>query len=168
MSKKAKKDSETLPRNTASQTTDQQNAQGIQASSRNPNEGARPPRVRLKGNLKLDYPKQKLDLVNFHYRWFEDNPTKPGRIQSAIDAYWEYHEEDGKKVTRPSGANTMYLMKLPMEYYEEDMELKRQDVGRTIAEQMTLGANEYAPDNKGNPEGGKSARVSQVTSEYAE
>jgi hypothetical protein len=119
----------------------------------------------MQGSLNLDYPESKLDKKSYAYRWFLDDPNKPGRIETAKRAYWEHVSDEGENVCRPSGNSMHYLMKLPREYYIEDKDLKRQRVLSTMAEEARLGANEYAPTASGQREGGESARVSQTTSD---
>lgn len=150
---------ETAPRGLDSETPEALAATGqVEGDPRNPNQKARPPRIPLRHGANLNYPEEKLDKDNFAYYWFLDMASKPGRIQSAHSAYWEHVEENGKPVTRKAGENTHYLMKLPIEYYNEDQARKAADVARTMAENMKLGRNEYAPDAKGNPEGGTCTR----------
>lgn len=155
--------SKTIPRNNHDKTPDQETTQGLGDQSRDPNAETRPPRVRMQGTLNLDYPEHLLDRQNFQYRWFNDDPSKPGRINAAKAAYWEPVLQDGAPVKRPSGSSTLFLMQLPMQYWLEDKALKREKIQATMATETTLAANEYAPDAQGNREGGTSARVSQTT-----
>jgi|TARA_R110000796_G_scaffold161824_1_gene278553 hypothetical protein len=154
-----------LPRNDGSKTNNQSVTQGLGNQSRDPNAENRPPRVAMQGSLNLDYPESRLDRENFAYRWFLDDPIKPGRIESAKRAYWDHCEDDGVKVTRPAGNATHYLMRLPMNYWLEDQQLKREKNLATMSEEAQLGANEYAPTASGRREGGESSRVSQSSSD---
>lgn len=154
-----------IPRNQGDKTADQATTQGLGNQSRDPNAETRPPRVAMQGSLNLDYPESELDRANYAYRWFLDDPAKPGRIETAKRAYWEHKVDDGKNVTRPAGNATHYLMMLPMEYWLEDRQLKRERNLATMTEEARLGAGEYAPDAQGRREGGESARVSQSTSD---
>ena len=125
---------------------------------RSPNASVRPPRVLLAQGGKLDVAEHKLDDKNYRYYWFLDDPQKPGRIAAAIAAYWEHvTNAQGQAITRPAGANTHYLMRLPMQYALEDLELKREKVRATMDKEASIGRNEYAPDQKGRAEGGTSA-----------
>ena len=72
-------------------------------------------------------------LAGFHLYWFND---EPGRIDRAKAAGYEHvTDDDGKHVRRIVGvardhtALEAYLMKLPLEWYQEDMaaEQKRVD-----------------------------------------
>jgi hypothetical protein len=145
------------PRMQAHESVEQ--ALGMETTDpRSPNKGVRPPRVRLTQGGKLDVAEHKLDDKNYRYYWFLDDPQKPGRIQAAIAAYWEHvTNSQGQAITRPAGANVHYLMRLPMEYALEDLELKREKVRATMDKEASLGVNEYAPDQKGRAEGGTSA-----------
>ena len=159
------KNKDVIPRNDASKTENQATTQGLGNQSRDPNAETRPPRVAMQGSLNLDYPEDQLDRVNFAYRWFLDDPNKPGRIERAKRAYWEHKQDDGKNVTRPAGSATHYLMQLPMEYWLQDKQLKREKNLATMTEEARLGANEYAPTAQGHREGGESARVSQSSND---
>lgn len=127
---------------------------------RNPNKNARPARVPIRPGTNLDYPEAKLDREKFAYRWFLDHSSRPGRIQQAKAAYWEHKQEDGVNVQRPAGAGQQFLMQLPMEYWQEDQELKRQRNRANMAQDNEIGENEYAPDSQGRSEGGTTARTS--------
>ena len=128
------------------------------ADPRSPNADARPARVLLSRGGKLDIAEHKLDDKNYRYYWFLDDPQKPGRVQAAVAAYWEHvTNAQGQAITRPSGSNTHYLMRLPMKYAMEDLELKREKVRATMDKETSIGRNEYAPDQRGRAEGGTSA-----------
>jgi len=91
---------------------------------------ARPDRVPMGGaQLKLALPAG-IDLTeDFVPRWFLD---KPGRLEAAEAAYWEYvtYQDSTDKVSRPSGANTMFLMKIRQEYWDESQQLKTYNIKR--------------------------------------
>jgi hypothetical protein len=117
--------------------------------SRDPNNGVRKRRVSMSAGKNLDIHGVVLDEENFYYRWFLDSATRGGRIQQAEGAAYEFvTDHEGRKITRPSGGGTMYLMRLPMEYRLEDLQLKREKVLRTMEDQERVGANEYAPDGR--------------------
>ena len=119
-------------------------------------EPKRPPRIRMGVGMNLYVPEDLLDRERFAYRFFAENDTKRGRIAAAIGAYWEHVELEGTNITRPSGNDTLYLMRLPIEYYNEDQKLKQQRVQDTLDSETRIGANEYAPSIS-NAEGGTSA-----------
>lgn len=114
----------------------------------------RPARISMGNMKKLDVPAGMLE-EGFYYRFFQD---REGRIAQAKSAYYEFVvDEQGNNYSRQSGPYTLYLMRLPQEYRDEDNALKRKRVLATLDEEAQLGSNEYAPDDKGRPEGGQSA-----------
>jgi hypothetical protein len=131
-------------------TTDRSQAGNAQTGDqRDPNNGVRPRRVSMAAGKNLDIHGVVLDEENFYYRWFLDSETRGGRIQRAEAAGYEYVTDlEGRKLTRPSGGGTMFLMKLPMEYRLEDLQLKREKVQRTMEDQTRVGANEYTDGNR--------------------
>jgi hypothetical protein len=134
-------------------------SQGIQTDSRNPNKDSRPPRVPMGQSMNLEFAGVKRDEANYKYYAFLDQKHKPGRVQKALAAYWEYVTyEDGTNVVAPAGDGLHYLMKLPREYWEQDLLLKKKAVARRIDAENSIGDEEYAPDSAtGRPEGGKTA-----------
>ena len=83
---------------------------------------------------------------DFHYRVFNDDPSKPGRIQMALDAGYEVVINEaplgvstadtagklGSGVTRPVGNGvTGVLMRKPRDWYEEDQKEKQKLVDET-------------------------------------
>lgn len=76
---------------------------------------------------------------NYMYRWVKD---LPGRVQRFIEGGYEIvnHEADigqrtvdsgsrlGSAVTRLDGANTLVLMRIPLEWYNEDQEAKQREI----------------------------------------
>lgn len=114
----------------------------------------RPTRVSMGNMKKLEVPAELLE-EGFYHRFFQD---REGRIAQAKAAYYEFVvDEQGNNYSRQSGPYTLYLMRLPQKYRDEDNALKRERVLATLDEEAQLGANEYAPDDKGRPEGGRSA-----------
>lgn len=109
-------------------------------------EPKRPPRIRMGAGMNMHVPEELLDRENFAYRWFAENNTKQGRIAAAKGAYWEHVDVEGSNLSRPSGEDTMYLMRLPIEYYNEDQQLKREKVQATMDSETGIGAGEYTPD----------------------
>ena len=109
-------------------------------------EPKRPPRIRMGVGQNLSVSEELLDRDKFAYRWFAENNTKGGRVAAAKGAYWEHVDVDGSNLSRPSGEDTLYLMRLPIEYYEEDQQLKRQRVQATMDSETGIGAGEYTPD----------------------
>jgi len=75
--------------------------------------------------LKMAYEKRE----GFHDHWFNDIP---GRIDRATEAGYEHvKDKDGKNVSRVVGTSpeggplTAYLMRIPEEWYSEDMKLEQ-------------------------------------------
>ena len=142
---------------------------GRPKKTRNPNSGKRRERVSLHGNLKLDYPMNKLDLVNFHYHWGKDDPERPGKIDYMKSRGYEHHTENGINVTRPAGNATHYLMKQPMQFYLEDKAEKAKIILAKSKSQAKIGPKEYAPNPKtGESHGGISAKTRDGVNPYAE
>lgn len=75
---------------------------------------------------------------NYAYRWVLDDPKRPGRLQRFRDGGWEVVTDSneigqntvdrGKKlgsaITRPDGGNTLVLMRILKEWYDEDQAAK--------------------------------------------
>ena len=114
----------------------------------------RPPRISMNNMKKLELPPGVME-DGYYYRWFQD---KEGRLSQAAAAYYEaVTTEGGDGWVRQSGPYSMHLMRLKQEYRDEDNALKKKRVLATLAEEAGIGANEYAPDEKGRAEGGHSA-----------
>ena len=76
---------------------------------------------------------------NYHYRWVKD---LPGRIQRFLNGGYEFVNHDaevgqrtvdtssrlGSAVTRLDGMNTLVLMRIPLEWYNEDQESKQREL----------------------------------------
>ena len=136
---------------------------------RDPNKGKRRARVSLHGDLKLEYPMEKLDLINFRYYWGKDDPERPGRIEYLKSRGYEHHTENGKNVMRPAGNSTHYLMRQPMAFYLEDKAEKAKIILAKSATQASIGEKEYAPNPKtGESHGGTSAKTRDGVNPYAE
>ena len=134
---------------------------------RNPNAETRPPRVPMKQGANVTFADVEFDREKFHYYAFLDDPKKPGRIQSARDAYWEdVPNREGVPATRPDkSGGTHRLMRLPIEYWREDLDNKKQKIRDRMATENKLGPSEYAPDPEtGKPTGGKEMFRSTSTS----
>lgn len=157
-------------RSDAQQTADRATSEGIGGGDpRDPNKGTRPPRVPMnKGmNLAVAYP---FDKSKYHYRWITEKSHRPGGLAAAKGAYYEHcTDHEGNVISRPTGSSITYLMRLPLEYWQEDLATKRAAVQRTLEEQTKLGPKEYAP-TKTNREGGESSIVERSTTSnpYAE
>ena len=95
------------------------------------------------------------DDPNYVYRVFNDNWRKePGRLQRAVMAGYEpvEHERSGEAVgTNEDGSEIKgVLMRIPKELYDEDQELKQQEIDKVDAQIMGGTFKEvpkqYSPD----------------------
>ena len=132
---------------------------GSDVATRGPDGPKRPPRILMGAGVNLHVPESLLDREAYAYRWFAENHVKGGRIESANGAYWEHVTipGGGGNLTRPSGGDTFYLMKLEIEYWEADQLLKKRRVDATLLKESQIGDDEYAPTPGGRAEGGTSA-----------
>ena len=79
---------------------------------------------------------------NYEYRWVLDDPKRPGRLQRFKDGGYEVVTDTnevgqntvdrGKKlgsaITRPDGGNTLVLMRILKEWYDEDQAAKEEKI----------------------------------------
>lgn len=130
---------------------------GLTAGSREEaaHSSGRPTRISMSNMKKLDIPPSLLE-DGYYYRWFQN---KDGRISQAVAAYYEHIvDEQGNNYSRQSGPYTLYLMRLPQEYRDKDILLKKKRVQATLEAEAQIGPDEYAPDPEtGRAEGGTSA-----------
>lgn len=102
-----------------------------------------PKRVTRESRVPVSGPRDILTVTNkdpnYFYRWVKD---LPGRIQRFIDAGYDIVNHDtqvgqrvvdsgsrlGSAVTRLDGANTLVLMRIPLEWYNEDQEAKAREL----------------------------------------
>lgn len=127
-------------------------------SERGPDGPKRPPRIPLHSGKNLYVDESLLDRTRYAYRWFAENSIKGGRVESAKGAWWEHVTDAvGTIFKRPSGQDQMFLMKIEIEYYKEDQELKRKRSFATMSKETGVGDGEYAPTPGGKPEGGSSS-----------
>ena len=107
----------------------------------------RPARIPMTAGNKLHVP-DSLKKEGYQQYWQVD---RPGVIEQMIAAYWEKVLDDNKKpVTVPAGeGDTLYLMQIEQQYYEEDMK-RQQDlnINTTNTEAQRLGDSEYVPLGK--------------------
>jgi hypothetical protein len=64
-----------------------------------------------------------LDTANFHYRWCCDYDQ--GKIGQYLAAGWEFALDDKGNQRKRPGGQPLVLMRLPQEFFEEDMLVKR-------------------------------------------
>ncbi len=135
----------------------QETEKGLTAGSREEaaHSAGRPKRVAMSNMKKLEVPNSLLE-DGYYYRWFQD---KDGRIAQAQSAYFEFVvDEQGNNYTRSVGVYPMVLMRLPQQYRDEDLLLKKQRVAATMEEESVIGRGEYAPNHRtGQADGGSSA-----------
>lgn len=103
---------------------------------------SRPARVRMVAGQKLAVGRKD---PNFEYRWFND---KPGRLDSAQAAWWEFVSEGGERIKRHAGTDTMYLMRIEKKYFDEDQNLKQRNVVDTLKAENNLARDEYIPEGR--------------------
>jgi hypothetical protein len=85
-----------------------------------------------------------LDTANFHYRWCCDYDQ--GKLGQYLGAGWEFAlDEKGNQRKRPGG-NPLVLMKLPLEFYEEDKLVKRGKIIDTTEKFKEQHAPDYDED----------------------
>ncbi len=85
--------------------------------------------------LQLDVP-QHIIGDGYKGRWFSSN-----RVPKAQAAWWKL--VDGQ--TRPSGTDTLYLMRIKQEYWDESQVLKQKRIHETTKAQVNEGVD-YIPD----------------------
>lgn len=102
----------------------------------------RPPRVQMSGGTRLHYHHKD---PNYHYAWIQD---RDGKLDQAIQAYYEFVQEDGQKVTRASGPYPLFLMQLENKYWKEDEKLKYDKTCDSLKDEQALGPGEYLPDGR--------------------
>lgn len=105
----------------------------------------RPARVAMVAGAKLTIPSDFQNDDKNHYRWFADDA---GRINQAEAAYYEKVADEKGNVIMRKGPVDMYLMRLPMKYRIEDLELKKQAVKGKMIEEQKLGDGEYVPEGR--------------------
>jgi len=122
-----------------------------------PNDPVLKKRVPMHAQIEQALPKEARD-TNFSYRWCADYGK--GKMQRYVAAGWEHVKDaHGKQITKPSG-ETLYLMKLPKEYRQEDNLAKRKkiiDTSKKFEESHGANANpddssQRADDNDNVPE----------------
>jgi len=80
-------------------------------------------RIPMHASTQQDIPDEARD-PDFKFRWCAD--YNKGKIERYLAAGWQFvKDSDGNNYTRP-GEHQMVLMRLPMEFWEEDQLAKRQ------------------------------------------
>lgn len=102
---------------------------------------------------------------NYSYRWVKD---LPGRIQRFLDGGYEIVNHDaqvgqkavdsgsrlGTAITRLDGANTLVLMRIPLEWYNEDQERKQAEIDAVEDSLRNDGGNNQGLDRDSRPDTG--------------
>ncbi len=105
----------------------------------------RPKRIPMTSGNRLDVP-ESLKEEGYKYYWQLDSK---GAVEQMKRAYWELVSDDrGEKVTVPAGSGeTLYLMRIEQQYYDEDMKAQQDRNNITSTNQaQNIGENEYVPD----------------------
>lgn len=135
-------------------SVDEAHREGLtMTEERDPNAEVMQERVRIPFNAgqKLSLRGYKLEPDKFHYRWFHEDPTRPGIIPAALEAFYEHCTMNGQPIKAPSGAGADYLMRLPMEYHRDDLKAAKEKRAKLRQRDSKLADNEYTTDDKGRP-----------------
>lgn len=104
----------------------------------------RPARIPMSAGNKLHIPDH-LKEDGYFYYWALD---KKGMIEQMKAAYYEHVKDDrGEELAVPAGnGETHYAMKIPQEYYDEDMARQQKlNIDATAKQAQALGEDEYRP-----------------------
>lgn len=107
----------------------------------------RPERVPFNQGSKLSVAKGIIS-PGYHGHWFID---KPGELESAKAAYYDYVMVKGKKYKTPAGNGfTHYLMQIEQKYYDDDMAKQQKMVTETTrnAVKVKKSQGEYSPEGE--------------------
>lgn len=105
---------------------------------------ARPPRIPMSAGNKLHVP-ESLKKEGFQNYWQVD---KKGLIEQMEAAWWvKVKDSRGDHVTVPAGGgDTLYLMEIEQEHYDEDIAKQQQmNIDTTGKQAQKLGEEEYVP-----------------------
>jgi len=148
----AAKKAATIERNRTSSNLSPGQAQELSVGGdvRDPNQrrGIRPP---MQGGARLDVEDGVMDTENFKYRWYAGESKDGGfsKVDAAIRSWWE-HENDsqGNNIKRPSGNESLFLMKLPKEHWLEGKALKAKKIRTRMESSRNIGDGQYAPNGR--------------------
>ncbi len=107
----------------------------------------RPARVPMGSGHKLRVP-DSLKEEGYQHYWAITGPDHAGKLDQMVAAWWEFVlDHDGKKVEQQAGkGNTHVLMKIPQEYYDEDMAAQqKKNLDASQQNIQALGEDEYIP-----------------------
>lgn len=107
----------------------------------------RPARIPMTGGNKLHVP-EAIKEEGYHYYWAVD---RKGMIEQ-LEAAWydKVKDERGEDFTvAAGGGETHYLMRIKLEYYNEDMaKQQQQNINTTNNVAQSLGEEEYIPKGR--------------------
>lgn len=107
----------------------------------------RPERVPFNQGSKLTVPKGIISH-GYHGHWFLD---KPGELESAQAAWYEFIKVGGKKYKTPAGRGLYhYLMQIEQKYYDDDMAKQQKMVTETTRKAVKIkkDQSEYSPEGE--------------------
>lgn len=139
------------PRSVSSGPENEQIASGQEAgltreaAAHTPN---RPKRIPMMATSKLAIPFE-VDKVNFYHYYFSDE-----NVHQAQQAYYEQVQNPDTGIVHKVQfkGETLVLMRLPMEFHKEDLQLKRKSVINTVQDEKAGGLGEQntvAPEYSG-------------------
>jgi hypothetical protein len=104
----------------------------------------RAPRVPMSAGGKLKVPESLME-EGYQYYWAVD---RPGELEKFKAAWWEFvTDERNEPITTPAGrGETHFLMRIPKEYYDEDIARQQDRVNDALIENAKLKQGEYVPE----------------------
>lgn len=148
----SKNNQQARQRDAGALSVDEAHRTGItMGDTRDPNTEAKQKRVRVPVNSgqNLSLRGYELDEENFHYYWVHESPSRPGQLEAYKAAFYEHCQINGSNLTTPSGGGIDYLMRLPKEYWLEDMAAARKKRDDMRRRDNKLSAGEYTTDAQG-------------------
>jgi hypothetical protein len=141
------------PRSAAGLSVDEAQREGVvMGDDRDPNTEVQQARVRIPMNTgqKLSLRGVKLDKEKYHYKWMYEGPDRLGVLESAKDALYEHvTDNSGAIMKSPSGAGFQYLMRLPKQYWKEDMQASKEKRLAMRRRNNAVEKGQYTVDAKG-------------------
>ena len=103
-------------------------------------------RIPMGVGYNVSYPEHKKD-ANFFYYFVAD---QGGNVDRRIEAGFDFvlNDDKSKYIRKGKDGIDMILMRQPMEYRLEDLELKRNDSSAIVKAEQTLQEGEYIPDGR--------------------
>lgn len=129
----------------------------IQTSTLMEQQQAAQKRIKTDGRINMA-PRSKLDWADkedgFHYEWASNSETYPVKIQDLFNAGYTMVTHDsgqnkGEPVIMNSKGCNLVLVRIPIEYHQEDERIKQEKSLRQVREiNNQLGEREYAGESK--------------------